>query len=279
MANLFKYHLQKARREKRSIAAFNVFNMQSIRGVVEAAEEVGQPVIVQPSVGTVKRLGVETLYAMIEGMRSHTKQSVILHLDHCGDTELAKRCIDHGWDAVMIDFSSLPLCENIFRTASVVRYAHARGCAVEGEVGVISGVEDDISHDTAHPATFEDTISFLKKTKVDAIAPSIGTAHGEYKAEPVLNYALLEQLAKHQETPLVLHGGTGLSDEQFLKLIESGIVKINLSTILKRTWHEALLQHLPTHKTSSPMDVDNATEKAIQKMASYYIRLFASAAV
>ena len=179
----------------------------------------------------------------------------------------------------MIDFSSLPLCENIFRTASVVRYAHARGCAVEGEVGVISGVEDDISHDTAHPATFEDTISFLKKTKVDAIAPSIGTAHGEYKAEPVLNYTLLEQLAKHQETPLVLHGGTGLSDEQFLKLIESGIVKINLSTILKRTWHEALLQHLPTHKTSSPMDVDNATEKAIQKMASYYIRLFASAAV
>ncbi len=104
--------------------------------------------------------------------------------------------------------------ENIRKTREMVEYAHARGVVVEGEVGVISGVEDEISHDEARAATFEDTMDFIEQTGVDAIAPSIGTAHGVYKGVPVLNYGLVERLGK-EKTPIVVHGGTGLSVEAF----------------------------------------------------------------
>jgi fructose/tagatose bisphosphate aldolase len=176
----------------------------------------------------------------------------------------------------MVDFSHLSLTENIEKTKLIVAYAHERGVAVEGEVGVIAGVEDDIASDVQKLATFEDTMHYIEQTGVDSVAPACGTAHGTYKSEPCLNYNLIKQLSEATETALVLHGGTGLSDEQFRDMIDSGISKINLSTILKETWVTALTDHLPRHNVSSPMDIDIACETAFCDTALAFIQLFSN---
>jgi len=173
----------------------------------------------------------------------------------------------------MMDFSALPMEENIQKTAEMVSYAHARGVAVEGEVGVISGVEDDISHETAHPATYEDTMDFIRKTGVDAIAPSIGTAHGVYKGVPKLDFELVERLGK-ENTPIVVHGGTGLPVEVFHRLASLGAAKINISTALKKVYLETTRKLLQDTKIN-PIQLDEGVERAAGELIERHIRVFA----
>lgn len=272
--NIYTQTLLDAGKHKEALPAFNIFNQQSLRGILAAVRESKKPVILQASSGTVKRIGARALKSMIQGELSAIETSVLLHLDHCKELELARVCIDTGWDSVMVDFSHLSLDENIEKTQTIVKYAHARNVAVEGEVGVIAGVEDEISSDLEHLASFEDTMRYIQETDVDAVAPACGTAHGHYKSEPCLNYDLIQQLSQMTDTALVLHGGTGLSDKQFLDMIDKGITKINLSTILKETWYKALSEYLPRHEISSPMKVDMAAEDAFRDMALSFIRLF-----
>lgn len=274
--NLYTETLFRAERQEKALPAFNIFNQQSLRGVLAAVRESGKPVILQPSTGTVKRIGAVALKSMIRGELSSLETPVLLHLDHCKDLDLARLCIDEGWDSVMVDFSHLPLEENIEKTQIIVAYAHPRNVAVEGEVGVISGVEDEICSDVQHLASFEDTLRFIQQTGVDAVAPACGTAHGHYKSEPCLNYDLIRRLHEASKTALVLHGGTGLTERQFLEMIACGITKINLSTVLKEVWYDTLTEYLPRHDISSPMKVDIAAEEAFQKTALSFIDLFST---
>ncbi len=272
--NVYTQTLHLAGERGEALPAFNIFNQQSLRGILAAVRESGKPVILQPSTGTVKRLGAAALKSMTQGELAGLKTPALLHLDHCKDLELARLCIDRGWDSVMLDFSHLPLEENIEKTGSIVEYAHERNVAVEGEVGVISGVEDEICSDVQHLASFEDTLRFVEETGVDAVAPACGTAHGHYKSEPCLNFDLIRRLHQATDTLLVLHGGTGLSDAQFLEMIDCGITKINLSTVLKEVWYNTLTDYLPRHDVSSPMKVDIAAEEAFRDAALSFIRLF-----
>ncbi len=273
MSNLFLDILLQAKSEKKAVASINILNYNTAKAVIEAASRANRNVILQPSTGTVKRYGVKPMFRMLDGLRQDAKTKVAIHLDHCMDEEIAKACVDAGWDAVMMDFSSLPMEENIRKTKQMVEYAHTRGVAVEGEVGVISGVEDEISHENAHPATYEDTMDFIENTGVDAIAPSIGTAHGVYKGVPVLNYELVERLGK-ENTPLVIHGGTGLSVDAFHKLAQLGAAKINISTALKKVYLSETKRLLEDPKIN-PIKLDEGVEKAAGKLIERHIRVFA----
>jgi fructose-bisphosphate aldolase class II len=269
--------LIKARAGGFAIGAFNVFDYISTRAAITAANEVDTPIILQTSVGTVKKFGASELFEMMALLRKNSKVSVLFHLDHCTDPVLAKTCVDAGWDSVMLDISARPLAENIALTAEIKKYATARGVCVEGELGVIAGVEEEIGADTGKLASYEDSIKFLEETQVDAFAPAIGTAHGLYKKEIKLNFDLVQRLADTTATPIVVHGGTGLSDEQFAQLIKCGASKINVSTALKYAYIDGLREYWTNHSDEyNPIKLNTAAEDSVKKTVREHILRFLS---
>jgi fructose-bisphosphate aldolase class II len=226
-------------------------------------------------VGTVKKFGPEELFALMDLLRKNAKVPVLFHLDHCTDPELAKKCVDTGWDSVMIDMSAKPLDENIRITAEISKYARSKGIGVEGELGVIKGVEDDIAADEQQLAGYEDSLKFIEGTDVDAFAPAIGTAHGLYKKEVNLNYDLVKRLGSSVTVPIVVHGGTGLKTEQFHQLIANGASKINVSTALKYAYIDGLREYWQTHQDEyNPIKLNNAAETSVQATVKDHILRF-----
>lgn len=204
----FLEELQDARTHRCAVGAFNIFNHLSARAVVKAAEELNVPVILQTSVVTVKEFGPAQLAAMLRPLAEEASVNVLVHLDHCQDIDLAKDCVDAGWDAVMYDGSRLSTEENIAGCREVVEYAHRSGVQVEGELGRIVGVEDavKVSEDDASLAGLEDSIRFVRESGIDAFAPAIGTAHGVYVGKPRIKFDLVEQLKEAVDAPVVIHG-------------------------------------------------------------------------
>lgn len=271
----YKELLLEAQESKIAVGAFNIFNFTSAKAVVRAAEEEQMPVIIQTSTKTVKKIGVNQLASMLHLLAEQASVPVFSNLDHCRDPELAKQCVDAGWDSVMIDASDEPLEENIRITKEIVAYASPKGVAVEGEVGIIKGVEEDIVAEEETPATYDDTIRFIQETGIDAIAPAIGTAHGFYRKKPSINFELVQQLGSLKDCPVVLHGGTGLSDETFHRLIHLGAAKVNISTALKHACIDTAKEYLEASKID-PLELDQQIEKAITEIVRNYIRLFST---
>lgn len=271
--NPFVQALQQSANEKKAVMSVNILNYNTARACARAAQRANQPIIFQPSVGTVKKYGVGELYRMVACIRETVSVRIVLHLDHCVDAELARACIDAGWDSVMMDYSARPLKENIALSAQMVAYAHQRGAAVEGEVGIISGVEDEISHDAEQLATFEETDQYVHDSGIDAIAPAIGTAHGLYKGVPKLNFDLVKQLSDTKAL-VVVHGGTGLREADFKRLINCGASKINISTALKIAYLGES-RKLLKNESIAPVTFDMAVEDFVSECMEKYIRLFA----
>ena len=190
--------LLKAKEENIAVGAVNIFNYLTAEAAVKAAEEIGVNLIIQTSAGTVEHFGAQKLYDIVDAARKGAKIEVALHLDHCRNKELGKLCADTGWDSIMMDFSHLPFEENIANTREMAEYAHSRNVAIEGEIGVISGVEEDIVSDEAVGADFEETMEFVERSQIDAVAPAIGTAHGIYHGVPKINFELVEKLGKER---------------------------------------------------------------------------------
>lgn len=208
-----------------AVGAFNVNNMEIIQAIVEAANELKSPVILQVSSGARKYANPTYLTKLVEAAVLESDIPIALHLDH-GDTfELCKQCIDSGFTSVMIDGSHLPYEENIALTRKVVEYAHAHGVTVEGELGQLAGVEDDInvSDEDANYTNPDQVEDFVKRTGVDSLAIAIGTSHGAFKfkpgQDPKLRFDILEEI-KHRlpEFPIVLHGASSVSPE-YVKII------------------------------------------------------------
>jgi fructose-bisphosphate aldolase class II len=175
----------------------------------------------------------------------------------------------------MVDMSAKPLDENIALTAEVKKYAEKKHVCVEGELGIITGVEEEISSDTSRLASYEDSLKFLEGTNVDAFAPAIGTAHGLYKTEVKLNFDLVKKLAETTSVPVVVHGGTGLSDEQFAGLIACGASKINVSTALKYAYIDGLKNYWDAHKDEyNPIKLNDAAEASVKKTVLEHIMRF-----
>lgn len=208
-----------------AIGAFNVNNMELIQGITEAAKECNAPLILQVSSGARKYANHTYLMKLVEAAVEDTGLPICLHLDHGDSFELCKSCIDGGFTSVMIDGSHLPFEENVALTKKVVEYAHDRGVVVEGELGRIEGIEDDIkvsSEDSSYTRP-EEVEEFVTRTGVDSLAISIGTSHGAYKFKPgtdiKLRFDILEEVGKRLPGfPIVLHGASSVPQE-YVKII------------------------------------------------------------
>lgn len=251
--------------------AFNILNYTTARAVIEAASGYGCPVILQTSVATVNSLGVEALGGMLAQLKELSSQPVVIHLDHCRNQELARKCLDGLWDSVMIDGSHLPFEENIAFTKEIADYAHSIGKQVEGELGVIAGVEDEIQNEEGTGVTVKDCLSYIACTGVDVFAPAIGTAHGVYHGTPVIQYGLVEKLRAVTDVPLVVHGGSGLSKEDFQRLIRCGASKINISTAIKQSYMKGLKEGC---EMKNPLEADRIVLDGVRRTAKEHIGMF-----
>lgn len=221
--------------------AFNVWNFESAVAVIDASAKVKKAIILQTSTKSFKELNKKCFRSFISEYAKEKNIEVFLHLDHCKSEDLILEAIENDWDSVMVDASDKTLDENIFLTNIICKYAHKKNILVEAEVGHIGGVEDDIVCVENGVANISDVKTFIEQTSVDMLAVAIGTAHGLYKGVPNLHYELLEQIGKFSSKPLVIHGGTGLTDEMFLKLIGyENVKKINISTDVKLAYRNAL---------------------------------------
>ena len=270
--NVFVEVLDTARATGVSVGAFNFFDYWSASAVIGAAQSYGTNVILQVSTPTVKHYGAETIADYVLPLKRKAAIKVALHLDHCREEVIAKQCVECGWDAIMMDYSALPMEQNIEKTAEMVAFANAQGVAVEGEVGRIQGVEEDIVSDAESLAGYDETIRFIEESGVDAIAPAIGTAHGVYKGKPNLNYALIEKLGR-ERCPLVIHGGTGLEEDVFHKLTCLGAAKINISTALKQSYRGAIAR-IAGMDSFNPIQANDIIYGSIHETVYTHIRIF-----
>ncbi len=228
--------LGKASREGYAVGAFNFFTMENLIGIAKGAKEKKSPVIAMASVGAMKVMGEAATVRLCEGVAQDFGIDIVLHLDHATDYDVIRRCVDNGFSSVMIDASSKSYSENVDITARVVEYASRYGVSVEAELGHVGGKEDDISVDERE-ALFtvpEDAVRFVADTGIDALAVAVGTVHGFYKSEPRLDFPRIKKIHELLPSiPLVLHGGTGVPDDDFRKAIQLGMRKINVGTELK----------------------------------------------
>ena len=204
---------EKALKRKFAIGAFNFYNLESLQAILEAGEEMGVPIICSVSEGALQYMGFETTAMLFETLSQNKKHPAFLHLDHGKSFEICKKAIDIGFDSVMIDGSSLPFDENVKLTQKVVKYAEKQGVFVEGELGVLSGVEDNnnVANEKAKYTNPNEAKLFVEKTGVNSLAVAIGTSHGAYKfkGEPKLRFDILAQIeAQLGKFPIVLHGAS-----------------------------------------------------------------------
>lgn len=234
--------LQQARKEGYGICAFNVHTLEMLQGVVEAAEETKSPLILQTTVGTVKHLGPDYVAAAAKVAADRSSIPIALHLDHCTEMDVIVQCIRAGYTSVMIDASMHPFAENVRQTKEVVRMAKAIGINVEAELGKVGGVEDDIvvSEDDALMADPDECALFLEETGVTTLAPAIGTAHGIYKGDPNIDFKRIEIIASKVDVPLVLHGGSGIPEEQVKRCVSLGMAKMNVATEIRIVFSDAI---------------------------------------
>lgn len=282
-----------------AIGAFNVNNMETIQGIVEAAREEQAPMILQVSAGARKYAKHVYLMKLIEAAVEDTGIPLVLHLDHGEDFEICKSCIDGGFTSVMIDGSKYSLEENIKLTKQVVDYAHAYGVTVEGELGRLAGVEDAVKIN-AEDATYTDpeqAVEFVRRTGVDSLAIAIGTSHGAYKfqGEAQLDFERLAVIAKLLPGfPLVLHGASsvlpeyvakcnqyggrikdaqGVPEDMLKKAGSMGICKINIDTDLRLATTAALRERLAVHPGDfDPRQYLGPARESIKNMVKHKIR-------
>jgi fructose-bisphosphate aldolase class II len=272
--------LKKAREERYAIGAFNIFNHLTARAVVDAAEELKSPLILQTSTATVKFYGVNELIRQLVPVAEAASIPVVIHFDHCTDIELAKKCLDAGWSSVMFDGSKLPLDENIRLTKEIAEYAKKLNATVEGELGAIVGVEEDVVVDSEEEALakVDESKIFVEATGIDAFAPAIGTAHGLYKGKPKINFELFKEINEISTCPLVVHGGTGLDADVFKKLISFGAAKINISTAIKVAYCSGLKSFIADHANDvEPLKLDKYVCDIVKSAAKEHMLLFGSA--
>ncbi len=236
--------LRHARANRYGIAAYNMIDYNSARAVIDGATALDAPVIVQVSVKTVKHLGYKAVASFVRMLAEDAPVPVALHLDHCTDIEVIKRCIDAGWTSVMFDGSALPFAENLAKSQQIYALTQSAGVGLEAEIGAIGGVEDDkvVNDDQSRLANFDECVAFVQEMPDLAVfAPAIGTAHGFYAGKANIAYDLLKRITDAISIPIALHGGTGLTDDQFHRCIALGCGKVNISTMHKRLFIEGFV--------------------------------------
>jgi len=223
--------LDEAQKGAYAVGAFNVYNYETILGVVKAAQEEKVPVIVAFGERYLENMDFESVALVVEGLSREVSTPIALHLDHCKSFDHIVQAIRAGFTSVMFDGSSLPFTQNVAATRDVVRFAHAAGVSVEAELGAIA--LGDRSNEEAAEQIYTDPAQageLVEASGVDALAVSIGTVHGLYKGEPKIDVGTLKAIRRLVSVPLVLHGGSGTPEAVLRECIQNGICKINVNT-------------------------------------------------
>jgi len=235
-----KKMLLNAQKNGYAVGAFNIENMEMAMAVVAAAEETRSPLILQTTPSTVRYAGLALYHGIVKALAESASVPVALHLDHGNSLELACGALEAGYTSVMIDGSQLSFEDNIFLTQSVVKKAAGYGVPVEAELGKVGGKEDDLVSNADTNTDPEMAREFAERTGVDSLAVAIGTAHGFYVKTPVLDKVRLTQIRNVVDIPLVLHGASGLSEDDVRECIARGICKVNFATELRAAFTDGI---------------------------------------
>src|SRR5699024_4268628 len=230
--------IEHAHKNQYSIGAFSAHNAETIQGILWAAEEESSPVMIQVGQKAIQYMGMERMQKMIELFSSDITVPISIHLDHSREYKQTLKAIQLGFQSVMFDGSSLPFDENVRITKKVVENGSLLNIGVEGEIGTIGGIEDDITvaQEDVNITSVEEAATFSSRTAVDYLAISMGTAHGLYKSPPKLRFQRLKEISGEVKKPIVLHGGSSVPDDQVRKAISLGISKINVDTELRQSF-------------------------------------------
>ena len=275
-----KHLLEKAVQDKYVVGGFNFYGLESVQGIIKGAVNKKSPVIVMVTAEVLPHIGEKAVVGMVNGIADDYGATVVLHLDHSFDYDLCCRCIDNGFTSVMIDASSREFNENVDITAKVVEYAAKAGCSVESELGLVGGREDNITVDE-QKALFtkpEDVVKFVNATGIDALAVAVGNVHGFYKSTPQLDFDLIAAIRAASPIPLVLHGGTGIPDDDLRKAASLGINKINVATELRvHGVFDVLKRECAASTGDDPLKITAATREACAAIVEAKIDIFGSA--
>jgi fructose-bisphosphate aldolase class II len=270
-----------ARERGYAVPAVNILDDLSLRAVIAAAVAASAPMIIQISVKTVRSIGTDLITTMFRSAAADVPVPVALHLDHCPDRAVISDVVRGGWSSVLFDASDRDLATAERETAEVVGEAHAAGVDVESEIENIIGVEDGVGSDVSlHSYDVATLAAVAERTGVDLLAPQLGTAHGEYKAQPVLLPQRVRELAALTDRPIVLHGGTGLTPDDFATFIAAGVSKINISTGVKVAYMRSAEKHLAEARardTWDPPSMFRDISAAVQAAIAVHIEEFGAA--
>ncbi len=271
-----KEMLLDAKKRKYAIPAFNIHNLETMQGVLEAANELNSPVIIATTPGTVSYAGADYLIAMAKVAARRYNIPIALHLDHCSDIDILKGCIEAGYKSVMIDASLKDYEENIRITKEAVAFAQSYNVTVEAELGLVSGQEEERKVDEKDNVLTDPfmAVDFVEKTKIDSLAVAIGTAHGVYRAEPKLDFERLTKINSVVTIPLVLHGASGVPAKSVIRAIENGICKVNIATELKMPFANAIKEYFQKNPDASdPRYYLVPAKEALKKVAIEKIQI------
>ncbi len=231
--------LKDAQKGNYAVGAFNAENMEMVKAIIQAAEELKAPVMIQTTPSTIKYGTLETYFAMVSAEAKKASVPVCLHLDHGSSFELAVQAMKAGYTSVMIDGSHEDFEGNVAVSKRVADVANALGIPVEAELGKVGGKEDDLEADADTNTDPEEAREFVERTGVTSLAVAIGTAHGFYHGTPVLDKERVSEVKSLVSVPLVLHGASGLSEEDVRECVERGMCKVNFATELRAAYTDA----------------------------------------
>jgi ketose-bisphosphate aldolase len=258
-----------------AVPAFNYSDIWDFLAIVEAAEELDAPIFISSNQQVVTDIGIELTGAFGAAAIKKARIPLIHHLDHSNKVEICLAAVDNGYPSVMIDASARPLAENIAAVKKVVSYAHPHGVFVEGEVGRIQGMGvEGMYTGTDFLARLEDVEQFVAESGADSLAAGIGTAHGFYKGKPEIHFDLLERINAAVKVPLVLHGGTGIPEEDVKRAIRGGINKVNVGTIIHCTYMNAVRAELNARgENPYTLDVMKPVRTVIKNVVKQWIKV------
>lgn len=266
--------LEQAKKDHRGTGAFSVGNMEMVKGAIQAAEEMNTPIILQIAEVRLKNSPLALMGPMMVQAAKEAKVDVAVHLDHGLTLDVVKKALDLGFTSVMFDSSTYPFEENIQRTRQVTELAGQYGATVEAELGLVGGSEDGSCDHGIRCTNPEDAAVFCERTGIDALAVAIGNAHGNYPVAPKLAFDVLEEIQRKTEVPLVLHGGSGITDEDFRKAISLGIVKVNIATASFQRLTAGAEEYLKTEGSHNFFDLNEAMVQGTYENVKHHIEVF-----
>lgn len=266
--------LENAKKNNIGCGAFSIANMEMIRGAIKAAEELNTPIILQIAEVRLNYSPLHMIGPMMVAAAKEAKVDVAVHLDHGLTLETVKQALEIGFTSVMLDASTLPFEENIAKTKGIVDLAKKYGATVEAELGLVGGSEDGSSDHGVRCTDPEQAKIFAEKTGIDALAVAIGNAHGNYPVAPKLAFDVLEQIKNNVSIPLVLHGGSGITDADFQKAISLGIKKVNIATASFNSLTKKVEEYINSAQKHNYFDLNTAMVNGTYENVKKHIKVF-----